>query len=272
MCYNSKKKGTLMTVTIPDFPLPFEIPHLMHPFIVHFAIALPIIWLILELINLIAKRRLLSGITLFFALLTVLIFFGAYLTGKTDAKEAQITLEALDFHKELGVYLVYGSVVVLFLKLLSFAIQKTQMRVIFILSLLIFIAVTLVEGKKGGELVYQYGVNVQTSSKPHKAALSTPTKEEKVESKHIQETKPEEPKTTTENKTQEQTQKETPASIHQEEKSAPQTEHNTTTKPTIKPVSSAENNHTTKAMQEHNTSAADTETNTTQTAENNHSH
>jgi len=244
MCYNSKKKGLTMNITIPEFPLPFPIPELIHPLFVHFAIALPVIWLILELINLVAKRRLLSGITLFFALLNVVIFFGAYLTGNTDAKAANVTLEALNFHKELGVYLVYGSVVVLFFKLLSFAISKTQMKILFILSLLIFIGVTFVEGKKGGELVYKYGINVTKATLPKAKETTTPTTKEESHTQEATKTEAATPKEETQ-KTEPHTQKEenkqakeeptkqtqTPATQeHQEEPKT--TEHNTSTETT----------------------------------------
>jgi len=151
-----------MTVSIPDFPLPFEIPHMIHPFFVHFAIALPVILLILELINSVAKRRLLSGINFFFMLLIVAVFAATYLTGEADAKD--INLEALEAHKQLGVYLVYGSVVVLFFKLVSMVVDKIQIKVFFYLALIAFIATSFIEGKRGGELVYKYGVNVKAAS------------------------------------------------------------------------------------------------------------
>ncbi len=153
-----------MNLEIPNFQLPFEIPTLIHPMIVHFAIALPIIWLLLELINLIAKRKILSGITLFFAFLTIFIFFGAYLTGKADASLSNINLETLKLHKNVGIYLVYGSLALLIIKFFSFIIQKSAMKILFIFSLIVFIAVTIFEGKKGGELVYQYGVNVKINN------------------------------------------------------------------------------------------------------------
>jgi len=212
MCYNMNKKGVFMNITIPEFPLPFPIPELIHPFIVHFAIALPVIWLLLEFINLFAKRRILSGTTLFLALLSVVVFFGAYLTGKTDAKAANVTLETLSFHKELGVYLVYGSVAVLFLKLLSFLIAKTQMRVLFILSLMIFIGVTCVEGKKGGELVYQYGVNVKTTQATKTATAPTSTnshEKKKEETKEEQASQTQETKEAIQNTTHKEESKET---------------------------------------------------------------
>jgi len=159
-----------MNITIPEIPLPFDIPLMIHPLIVHFAIALPIVLLILELINTVARRRLLGGINLFFMLLIVLVTFGAYLTGTKDASD--LDLQALEAHKQLGVYLVYGSVVLLFFKLVSSIVDKIQVKIFFYIALIAFISTAFIEGKRGGELVYKYGVNVKSEK-----TISTPTKE-----------------------------------------------------------------------------------------------
>ncbi len=155
------------SLTIPNIPLPFDLPHMVHPFFVHFAIVLPIVVLILELINLFVKKRTIGLLSFFFMVLVSIVFLAAYLTGSTDAKAAQDLLspEAKDMllaHKQLGIYLVYASIVLMLFKLFSVFIKKVIFRILFFLVLIIFIVGIFTEGKKGGELVYQYGINVKS--------------------------------------------------------------------------------------------------------------
>ena len=163
----------LPPLSIPDFALPFAVPHMIHPLLVHFAIALPVVIILFEFVNLIAKRRTIGVISFMLMLLLVVVYFGAYLAGVVDGKEAAKVLspeakDALAAHKQLGVYLVYGSVVVLLFKALSAGVQKTAARVVFLLILIGFTLIAFAEGKRGGELVYTYGANVKAVS--HTAA------------------------------------------------------------------------------------------------------
>lgn len=155
---------TLPAISIPEIPLPLEIPELLHPAIVHFVVAIPVVVLLLELYNLGVKRRSISLFSLFLLIIVAVAMFGAYLTGSVDGKAAWNMLSVdgqteLKAHKLLGVYLVYGSLALVVLKLLFMAIHKTVAKVLFILILGGFIAVTFYQGKEGGELVYEYGAN-----------------------------------------------------------------------------------------------------------------
>ncbi|RUM70090.1 MAG: hypothetical protein DSZ07_03170 [Sulfurovum sp.] len=155
---------TLPTITIPELPIPLEIPELLHPAIVHFVIAIPIVILLLEVYNLFVKHRSISVFSLILLLIVAVAMFGAYLAGGVDGKAAWDALgaegqTALKEHKLLGIYLVYASLGLVVFKLLFMAIGKTFGRILFILILGGFIAVTLNQGKEGGELVYKYGAN-----------------------------------------------------------------------------------------------------------------
>ncbi len=178
----------LPPLTIPQVPLPFEIPGMIHPLFVHFAIALPLLVLIIELINLFSKKRTLGVLSFFLMLLITGIFVAAYLTGVTDGKAAKAFLspeakEMLAAHKQLGIYLVYASGILLLFKLFSVLVRKTPIRILFFLVLVLFVAAVLNEGKKGGALVYQYGVNVKSvpaignPPQVEKTMRSTETKE-----------------------------------------------------------------------------------------------
>ena len=158
---------TLPAISIPEIPIPLQIPELIHPAIVHFIIAIPVVVFLLELYNLGIKRRSLSIFSLFLLIIVAITMFGAYLTGGIDGKAAidaglsSEGIKELKEHKLLGTYLVYASLGLLVFKLLFMAIGKTIGRVIFILILGGFIAVTLNQGQEGGELVYKYGANIE---------------------------------------------------------------------------------------------------------------
>jgi uncharacterized membrane protein len=156
----------LPEITLPKVELPFDIPVLLHPSVDHFVIALPVVILLLELMNLMMKKKAVSGVSFFLIVLTVIVSVGAYFTGLVDGKEAYPALteaakEALAEHKLLGTYLMLASGVVLFFKLLSMITGKSIIRVLYILILIAFVAGIFEQGEEGGELVYKYGMNVE---------------------------------------------------------------------------------------------------------------
>jgi len=156
---------TLPEIVLPKVVLPFDIPILLHPIVIHFIIALPIIVLLLELVNLIIKKKAVGGVSFFLLLLTLVAAIGAYFTGLTDAKEAYSTLgeaakEDLVNHKLLGAYVLLGSGVIFLLKLLSMTGNKA-LKALYVLALIAFVVLLFKQGKEGGELVYEHGLNVE---------------------------------------------------------------------------------------------------------------
>lgn len=155
---------SLPAITIP-VEIPFHVPLLLHPVVVHFAIAIPIIVLILELFNLYFKRRALNVISVSFLLVVIIIFAGLFVTGTTDGSEAgpllsKEGLSELKEHKLLGIYLVYASLLPIIFKALSLLVKNKWVKMIYLVVLLTFIGVSLKQGKDGGELVYKYGANI----------------------------------------------------------------------------------------------------------------
>ncbi|MBD3788823.1 MAG: hypothetical protein IE885_00385 [Campylobacterales bacterium] len=156
----------LPAITLPQINLPFEIPLLMHPPVVHFAIALPIIILMLELVNLVLKRRSISVMSFLLFSLAVVVAVIAYFTGLTDGREAFDALsdegqEALKAHKNLGTYLMLVSGIVWFFKVLSMLIDRGLMKILYMLVLILFVAGVFEQGEEGGKLVYIHGANNQ---------------------------------------------------------------------------------------------------------------
>lgn len=154
----------LPAIDIP-ITLPFELPVLLHPPLVHFAMVLPVVILLLEFVNLFMKKRAVSVVSLSFLTLLVVVLFGAFFTGKVDGSEAYSAMtgdakEILKEHKLLGTYLAYASLVLLVLKFLNLT-KSGALKVLYMLALVGFVFATLHQGKEGGELVFKHGTNVE---------------------------------------------------------------------------------------------------------------
>jgi uncharacterized membrane protein len=85
---------SLPVISIPEIPIPLEIPELIHPAIVHFVIAIPIVILLLELYNLAVKRRSISVFSLILLLIVAVAMFASYLTGGVEGNAAWAALGA----------------------------------------------------------------------------------------------------------------------------------------------------------------------------------
>ncbi|UFH58741.1 DUF2231 domain-containing protein [Sulfurovum mangrovi] len=156
----------LPAISIPNIDLPFDIPVLLHPPVDHFAIALPIVVLLIEFINVFIKKRSLSVLSLFLVIAMVIAAIGAYLTGSVDGKEAYPLLNEmgqseLKEHKLLGTYIMLFSGIVLLFKLAQMIMSNGLAKAFYLLILALFVAGVLKQGKEGGELVYEFGANVE---------------------------------------------------------------------------------------------------------------
>jgi len=96
----------------------------------------------------------------------MVVYLGAFFTGKADGSEAFSLLgseakEELKDHKLLGTYMVYATSVLFLFKILAMFVKQNWSRNLFLVLLVLFIATAFKQGKDGGELVYEYGVNVK---------------------------------------------------------------------------------------------------------------
>jgi len=156
----------LPALKLPAIELPFDVPVLAHPPVDHFVIAIPILVLVIEIINLIAKKRAIGTIAFVLLVIGMVAAVAAYLTGTTDGKEAfdaltQAGQAELKEHKLLGTYLMFASAIVVVFKMLSAMIRRGLMKAVYLLVLVVFVAGILKQGHDGGELVYKYGANVE---------------------------------------------------------------------------------------------------------------
>ncbi|MDD3775873.1 MAG: hypothetical protein PHV08_07965 [Sulfurovaceae bacterium] len=144
-----------------------SLPVHMHPPIIHFVVALPVIILLIELFNLVFRRKILDVLN--FGLLALLLIFmiGAYISGVTDGKEAWDLLdengqEALKAHKTFGIYIIlFGFVAVAIFKVVSLLSRSMIFNVLYMLILALFVVLILKQAKDGGELVIVHGANIQ---------------------------------------------------------------------------------------------------------------
>ncbi len=156
-------------MNLPLISLPIQVPEtlplLLHPAVVHFAVVLPLVILIIELINLFTKRKSLTISVYALFVLLMVVYVAAYMTGVTDGREAGPLLNnegaaELKEHKLLGIYLIYFALLPVVLKVMSIFVNKGWSRALYSLALVALVAFTFYQGKEGGELVYQHGANV----------------------------------------------------------------------------------------------------------------
>ena len=150
----------LPPINLPKIPIPFEVPQMMHPCIIHFAIALPVVILFLEIINLIVKKRTIGVLSFLLALLASTAAIAAYMTGNVDANLANMDTVILT-HKNLGAYVVVLSMVVVVFKLFSVMIRTGIVKAIYMMILMISVGFVAKEAMSGKALVYQDGVNIK---------------------------------------------------------------------------------------------------------------
>ncbi len=223
---------SLPAIDIPLPPLPIEIPLMLHSPVVHFAVALPVILFLVEIINLIMKRRALNVTSTILIILIGVVFFAAFLTGTTDGKEASALLSAegreeLGEHKLLGIYLVYATAVLLLFKFISMFVKKIWSKIAYLVLLIAFIGLTFLQGKHGGELVFEYGANVKAVSalKKEIKALKNVSAEESVDEEKKEEVvKEESVKEEVKEEPKEETKAE-PATHQEEQKEALKQKH-----------------------------------------------
>jgi len=150
----------LPPINLPKIPIPFEVPQMMHPCIIHFAIALPVVILFLEIINLIVKKRTIGVISFLLALLASTAAIAAYMTGSMDANLANIDT-VIQAHKNLGAYVVILSMVVVLFKLFSVMIKTGIVKAMYLMILMVFVGFVANETMSGKVLVYQDGINIK---------------------------------------------------------------------------------------------------------------
>jgi len=145
--------------------LPFDIS-LYHPYMVHFAIALPIVAFLFQWFSIASPEKgYQSSSNLLFSLGVIFIIL-AFITGKAAAPDVKPTLsiagqDLFDTHKDIGTYLTFSFIILMFLQLFSSRIKKEGIRYLVTVLMIITFMALFHQVKSGNELVYDYGAGTQ---------------------------------------------------------------------------------------------------------------
>ena len=165
---------------------------MLHPATAHFAMVLPVVASVFGLIYLVTRSEGMSKISSRTTLFTALAMIGVWYTGNEAGPEVYDYLSAqgkheLIEHKTLGLYLAIAMGVVALLKIAGGKMKKFAIEGVAIVLLLAVTITTFVQGKMGGELVYNYGTPFKSHKtqellkKASKSADATEESDEKVE-------------------------------------------------------------------------------------------
>lgn len=140
--------------------LPIDIG-LYHPYVIHFAIVLPIFALLFQLLALTAPSKGYQNGANFLFMFSILFILAAFLTGKAVGPYVKPTLSIegqnlFDVHKNTATYVMMLYIGLLFFKLLSMMIKKPAIRLLLSLLLITGVAGIVYTAKTGHELVYLY--------------------------------------------------------------------------------------------------------------------
>lgn len=139
----------------------------LHPAIVHFAIVLPLMALTFQGLFLLKKDNAYSKAALVTIVFAALFVLAAFLTGRDDARGGLMEMlsvyheegaHELKEHAELGIYLMYAIGVVALLKIVNvFKFRNKIFDIVILVAFLILSLTMLIQGKEGGEIVYEHG-------------------------------------------------------------------------------------------------------------------
>ncbi len=152
---------------------------MLHPATAHFAIALPLVAAVLGVIYLIKRDDTMAKLSSFAIVITAVAIGIAWYTGNQAGPKifeflsAEGKQELLE-HKQLGLYLAIAMAVIAVIKVVGCQMRKFVLELIAIVATFAIAATVLIQGKHGGELVYEHG-------QPFKAYLINSTLKEAAE-------------------------------------------------------------------------------------------
>jgi len=165
---------------------------MLHPATAHFAMVLPLVASVFGVIYLFTRTEGMSKISSRVTLIAALAMIGVWYTGNEAGPQIYNYLsehgkhELLE-HKALGLYLAIAMGVVAILKIAGCKMKKFAIEALAVILLLAVTGTTFLQGKMGGEIVYNYGMpfkayKIQTTlKKASTSAEDTEESDEKVE-------------------------------------------------------------------------------------------
>ena len=168
---------------------------MIHPATAHFAMALPVVASVFGLAYLYSKTEIMSKISTRTTLIAALAMIAAWYTGNQAGPEiydylSQAGKHELVEHKELGLYLAIAMGAIALLQMAGCKMKRFGVQTLAIVLLLGATATTFLQGKHGGEIVYNYGMPFKAymiEDSLHEAAKAADEAEEDEEKVEIYE-------------------------------------------------------------------------------------
>lgn len=135
---------------------------MLHPATAHFAMVLPIVATVFGIAYLITKTETMSKISSRVTLISALAMIGVWYTGSQAGPQIYDYLSeagqaTLIQHKNLGLYLAIALSIIAVMQIIACKMKKHFVQLITILLLVVLSAITMFQGKLGGEIVYNHG-------------------------------------------------------------------------------------------------------------------
>ncbi len=135
---------------------------MLHPPMAHFAIVLPLVAAVFGIVYLFTKNELHSKYYTRITLFAAIAMIGAWYTGSQAGPEIYNYLssegkEELLEHKSLGLYLAISLGVIAVLQFIGCRMRHQLLQTLSVILLLGATATTFLQGKDGGEIVYEHG-------------------------------------------------------------------------------------------------------------------
>jgi len=136
---------------------------MLHPATVHFAMVLPVVASVFGVIYLFSKSESMSKLSSRMTLVAALAMVGVWYTGSQAGPQIFEYLsdagkhELLE-HKTLGIYLAIAMSIIAIIKIVGCRMKKFSLEALAVVLLLGATATTFLQGKDGGEIVYNYGM------------------------------------------------------------------------------------------------------------------
>jgi len=158
---------------------------MIHPASVHFAMVLPVVAATFGIAYMISKKEILSKITARATLIAALAMIAAWYTGNQAGPQifdylSETGKHELLEHKELGLYLAISMGIIALLQIAGCRLKKFGLQTLATLLLIGAMLTTFLQGKDGGEIVYNYGMPFKAymMEKSLKEAAATADEEE----------------------------------------------------------------------------------------------
>jgi len=135
---------------------------LLHPPVTHFAIVLPFVAAVFGIIYLFSRSEGMSKLSTRVFVVTAVAVIAAWYTGSKAGPQIFDYLSStgkheLLEHKKLGEYLAIAFGIIAVLKFAGCLLKKFAIEAVAVILLLAATAMIFVQGKDGGEIVYNYG-------------------------------------------------------------------------------------------------------------------